>query len=405
MNTRTGLRLALFGDYHPNVERVAPATTGLSILISRHPGTRALRLYVPVGSTEPSGLETSVARLVPCWRVDDAPTLIRTLVKMWIARHELDLYLFNMFVTSFGRKRVVNGIGLLLPVFVRLSTGRPVWVYMHNFAETQDISKLGYHPGRVTSNVVKALERMLLSLTEVIVPLRSQQERVASAFGITPRQRFLPHIDAIVPILLSEGAVHTDRRDGTELIEILLFGSWGPQKDLESALYSLFALVQKGLKIHVVLAGGVNPSFPEYRAKVESILSRFPEGCVTFYRNASFQDVPQESVPSLFNGVDVLLLPYNAAGGYSSIMNIGAALGACVICYPDPQLEETAQELRANVTFVPRGDVDALENALLRLKRSNGTPKERVPTTDAVDAAKTGVANLLRLIQQNQHGK
>src|SRR5208282_6911549 len=75
--------------------------------------------------------------------------------------------------------------------------------------------------------------------------------------------------------------------------------------------------------------------------------------------------VPEAELLGVVVSHDLLILPYNATGGYSGAMSVGTYCGAGVIAYDLPQLRETAVELGVRPSFVMKNDVDAIVNEIL----------------------------------------
>src|SRR4029077_9700216 len=86
-------------------------------------------------------------------------------------------------------------------------------------------------------------------------------------------------------------------------VRVLLFGAWGPQKDLSGAVGVLQRLRADGLPMRVTVAGGSNPNFPEFETELARLKAAAPPPDFRFLGH-----VADEMVPELFEGHDVLLL-------------------------------------------------------------------------------------------------
>jgi glycosyltransferase involved in cell wall biosynthesis len=354
------MAVGFFGSFYPSVQRAANSSTGIVLGLSRSPRIETVYAFVPAGSKIPEFLEEDKIRLVRCWSHDAPLSLIRAAIKMIQMRRWISAYLFNTYVTAFGRSKIANGLGLLVPVLVGLLTSRRVVVYMHNFVETQDVPRLGYRQTKFALLAARILEILLLFSTRVIVPLQSQkmalEEVTKSEVGVA----FVPHLESFLSLLHSDPVEqNTDSGPREGSIRFLLFGSWGPGKDLEGILGALAELHDDGLRFRVTIAGGVNQSFPEYAAEFRLLIKRY--GRMDLGLPGV---VPDESLETLFRDHDVLILPYKAAGGYSGAMNAAAATGIRVLAYDLPQLRETANVLRLSPDFVNGMDKGTLVSTL-----------------------------------------
>ncbi len=314
---------------------------------------------------------------MPLWSHDDPLTLIKALLVMLRATRRIDVFVFNLAITSMGNSRLANGIGILLPSILRRLSGKPVLVYMHNFLETQDARRLGYNPGLLSRASARFLEEALLRFTRVIVPLQSQRNAIEDAFGIRVESLVFPYIEVVLAALaLNTSTSIQTLPETTTGVRVLLFGSWGPQKDLEGALKSLHELTKIDPRLTVTIAGAASEHFKGFEQ--ELVRLRFSYGGPRFTWVGS---IPEEEVLPFMLKHDLLLLPYNATGGYSGAMNCAALAGTHIIAYDLPQLRESARELGASAVFIRPGDTEALKNAIdavIRVSIANPIDKHEV---------------------------
>jgi glycosyltransferase involved in cell wall biosynthesis len=374
-----GRRIIFFGTFYPTPHRAGNSSTGIVTVLSRSTLVERITAFVPRGSAVPPAADPSRLDLRPTWSHDDLRSLFRTLLRMLRSAKHADLYLFNIYVTSFGRKPVVNAFGLLMPVLLAQGTRKPVRVYMHNFLETQDVEQLGYRPAPWVRRVVRWLERRLVGHTSVVVSLGSQAAVVEREVGGHVQSFILPYIETMPSIYarLGSGAslAPTSLAVGAP-VRVLLFGVWGPQKDLGGALELLRKVQGSGEDIQVTVAGGANPSFPEYAAEIDKFESAMPKESFRFLGWVSEDDVLGLTLEH-----DLLFLPYRATGGYSGAMNCGALTDLPVVAYDLPQLREFAQELGVHPAFIDPTRADQLAEAIRRAAR---TRTERTHLTRAI---------------------
>jgi len=351
------MRVALVGTFYPQPTRLGSATTGLADLLSRHPdvshvtvfGQRGARLHPRIDPARVSVLET--------WTTEDVGS-IGCLGKEILRRsHSIDHVLFNSYLTGFGRSNLANGAGILLPALLRLSGRTAISVYLHNFVEAQNLSNLGYAGHTFGEASARALERLLMLTTDLIAPLESQSKAVGECGGGTVRNVFVPYLEA-----LPDGRMHigaSQQPDNELPIRILLFGAWGPQKDLSTVLECIRMLLDSGRRLSVTIAGAQNPQFQSDPQLLEAIRFGRSHPVVSVVA-----DVPFESVPELFEGTDILLMPYRATGGYSGVMNVASFFGVPVIASDLEGLRETALLSGAQVEYVQMSNMSELHGAI-----------------------------------------
>ncbi len=363
-------RVGFFAAFYPMTSRAGGGATGLALLLSRSPNVERLVVFAPTEARPPPAADGRL-ELVRVWVPDDAASLWRALKRMTRESPKLDGYLFSIYVASFGKGPAVNALGLMLPVLVRGLTRKPVLVIMHNFVETQDLQALGYRQSPAALRIASFLERVVIRRTLTIVGLESQKRIVESTVGGPVTFVPMVYMDAVNSWLSAETPGGSAPAPGGPL-RVLLFGSWGPQKDLD-VFATLKSLFDAGAPIRVTVAGVANPNFPEYLARLEDWRRELPPEGFEFVGH-----VEEGKVRSLFESQDVLVLPYLASGGFSGVMNFAAMYECPVVAYEQPQLRECARTLGAAIEFVPRGDVPAMRAALERVRSPPpGTPPRR----------------------------
>lgn len=350
---RRGLKIAFFGTLPPLTERLASTSSGMLVLLSNSNRIDSIDFYGQVGAKIPDAASDDKIDLKETWRIDSPISLIRTMVRL-VRSTRTDTFFFNLYLTMFGRRRLSNVIGLLMPIVVSKLTKKRVVVYMHNFIETEDAHKLGYKANFFSVAGVSLLEKMLIRNTIMIVPRPSQKEILEMKYHGAITSLIIPYVEGISSIIHEEES----RKRLSILrnkVNVLLFGRWGPQKDLESGLHILSDLIDAGCNIHVTVAGSVNSNFPEYERILLKAMNAIPKQHLDYVG-----DVPEESVPRLFYNSDILFLPYVASGGYSAVMNLGALYGLRVVAYDIEQLRENDGIIGARTLFINPSEQSAV---------------------------------------------
>ncbi len=355
-----GWVVGLFGTFFPEYNFAGNSSTGIALGLADLPGIDRVEVFCPTGSKLPPGSDPRRIRLHKCWALNDPGSLLVALRRLARDSTSLDALLFNMYVTSFGRNRWGNALGLLLPSLAARLTGLRVTAYMHNFVETQRIEDLGYEVSPIVRDGVSRLERRLVRSVQVVVPLPSQRRVVEGAFGRPVRQCFLPYVDGLAALRSVTGRALPEPPERGSGARVLLFGTWGPQKDLEGIARSLRSIAATGVVRSVTVAGGINLHHPSSGDAVEGALRQMAGLPV---RRAD--RIGEEEMVPLFLEHDVLILPYRTTGGYSGTLNAAAYTGIPVISYDLPQIREQAQLLDYPVRFVPEDSMTDLQAAIL----------------------------------------
>ncbi|HTT25719.1 MAG TPA: glycosyltransferase [Thermoplasmata archaeon] len=387
------LRIGLFGAFHPMSDRAGGSSTGMAVLFEGSARVAHVTVFGTAGSTAPEHLALPHLTVLPIWSPDRPRTLLKALRAMTRRAGELDGYVFNIYPTSFGRFPPANGLGMLLPVFVAKLTRRPVVVFMHNFVESQDLTRLGYEVSPLAVRAAMWLEARVARSTIVVTGLPSVAEAARTALRAPVRLVPFRFVDSVAGLLAE--VPHPTSASGPpsaeDPLKILLFGSWGPQKDLEGALALLRPWIEGGANATVTVAGAANPNFPPYIALLERLARELPKDGFRFIGR-----VEDTRLAEVFRGHDVLLLPYHATGGYSGVMNLGAAFGIQVVAYDHAQLREFAGQLGIDAQFVPPNDGEAVRRALLEAGRRR-TRRSR-DTEGRLAIARAGTEAILDLL-------
>jgi glycosyltransferase involved in cell wall biosynthesis len=355
-------RLTFFGSYYPEFRRVGTVSTGLVGLLAGSPKVDSIRVFAQVGAGKPRNLDSKVS-VTGSWKLDDPLSLIRTFLLLLKVRDSTDSYLLNTYPTAFGVGRIANALGLMIGPMLGFTTGKAVMVYMHNFAESQDLTSLGYSPSRVERIAIWAIEWAILRLTITVVPLVGQADIVESKFGIRPVVHPLIYLEGVASydLLSVEERRNLPSRKG-EKRDILLIGNWGPQKDLESISEVIKRIQDDKNSVTVTIAGPVHERFPDYIAALDDLRNVDESKLILFVG-----EVREEQIAQLVLRHRLIVLPYRASGGYSGVLNLAAFFDVPAVCADLPQLREQADNLSARVAFTPVGDVDQLVRSIKRL--------------------------------------
>ena len=356
------LKVCIFGNYYPHFERSATITSALSFLLDSLSKCTSITVYGNRDSSLPPVFKSGRVLLKNSWSPDDIVSLIKVSFRM-ILDDRYDMYIFNIYLTCFGRKRISNLFGLLMPIAIRWITGKRVLTYMHNFLETQEIERLGYSASRLTRIVVKMVEKALALSTQLVTTLPSMASKMESVLGRKVGVVLIPYADAAIPYVISKGK-KLDLLDMNRTVpNILLFGTWGPQKDIKRILTMLNEMIAEHSTFNVIVAGSINKNFPSYRYTIENCIPRFNNQRFKF-----IWDPSESEISSIFMMSDAIILPYNATGGASGVLQLAAFYSLNILAYEAQQLRELSELIDEPVNFFSPDDSKGIKNHILTLK-------------------------------------
>lgn len=308
-------------------------------------------------------------------------------------RNKYDLIFINSMPTSQGRSSLSNFLFLIIPLYARFFLQVKTVVLYHNSTFLNEVDKLGYSSiaDRFRLLALKALEKILFKNSNFMVLLKCYAERIkqsipdANIFQIN-----LPFLGGFASLYLN-GILGLDfiRPDPPHkgMIRILLFGSWGPQKDLEKALEAISDLKKSGLNFTTTLAGGVNSHFPEYERVFKKIILRH-KGIITTLH----QYVDSKEIHSLFLNSDLIILPYVTPGGFSSVLAISKLYNLHVIVPKFTEFIEQGENYD-KITYVPISyTVEDLRDAIRHVKIGN---QQKIMASEAFNQMVEEINNLI----------
>ncbi len=297
----------------------------------------------------PAASEVVTTRQV--WARDDLRAAAR-LVRAILAERP-DLVWFNLGFGVFGSSRAVNFLGLALPMLTRRA-GIPTVVTLHEIFEAAhaQLYALGARNGPVTTWGARTATQMLLQADAVCVTLKRYLNELQTRYGAR-NVSHVPHGAFAPPELLPYPSQLSPR-------EILYFGHFAPFKGLP-VLVKAFELLKR---VHpdamLTLAGSDHLRFPGYLATL-----RAPVNGASGIRWLGPQ--PEAELRELFARARVVVMPYTAITGASSVLHRAAAFGRPVVASDLPDLRAVAEEENLLIEYAPPNDAAALATVLARL--------------------------------------
>jgi hypothetical protein len=140
---------------------------------------------------------------------------------------------------------------------------------------------------------------------------------------------------------------------------ILLHGSWGPQKNIELGMATLYKIRRDGISFNLIITGGINNHFPEYEEHFRNILDQYN------FANCYKGSVSEKEIFNLFTNSNLLLLPYNTPGGHSAVLEQAMFFEIPTVAIDFQEYREQAKGIK-NITLVkPENFPKAVRDCLL----------------------------------------
>ncbi|MEM3828939.1 MAG: hypothetical protein QXP36_06980, partial [Conexivisphaerales archaeon] len=251
-----------------------------------------------------------------------------------------DRVVVNSMPTSQGNKNIANLLFLFMPIIWARIYKINVSVLYHNSPYLNDIRKLGYSNAvdAFRSSFIKIVERRMFSSLHVFFLLRQYAERIKKKMPNAKVGWLRPGGITGFTTLYLNNALNSEilvRKTNREIPVVLIYGSWGPQKDIATALEAV--KMTKGVfRYRLVVAGDVNLHFPTYTKKFESDLDNYKE-----FIDERVGYVDESELYSIFINTDIIILPYNSPGGFSGVMSISMLFGLYIVV---PEFDEYKEQ-------------------------------------------------------------
>ena len=324
--------------------------------------------------------------------------LVRTYLSLIykLLKNKYDKIFFNSMPTSQGSKTVTNFVYLLAPTIINLLSNANVIVLYHNTPFVSNYRSLGYHGflNKFKASAVKVVESMMFLNCKVFFLLdlyaKIIKQKIPKARVFSTR---IKGINSIPSLFLNNSLFLKDlniKRDNVVPV-ILLYGSWGPQKDLLSALQAVKYLHNTDFKFKLLLAGSNNEHFTEYNHRLQEILETYGE-----YIDHNMGYVDESDLMKLFLSSDIIILPYRESGGYSGVLSNAMLFNLHIIIPKFPEYLEQSGDYHL-IKFVSRDFSSEDIYAELTLILSNFTRVENISieTKALINELTNSIKNML----------
>ena len=281
-----------------------------------------------------------------CWQPDSLKA--RQIILSRVNQLHPDLIWFNLGASIFGKSPLSNLSGLLTP----MSASRffPTVVTLHELVELADLRTLNA-PGGVLAPLGARLLTRIATQADMICLTMQHYTEWLSARGVDC---------AHIPI----GAYHEpELLDEAESRELLFFTTLAPYKGLELLIEAFTRLREEVPGLRLTIAGTAHTRFPNY---ADELKHRFSEAHGIHWVG----QVSEDQVKDLFRRAQIVVLPYAASTGSSSVLYQAATWGRAVVASDLSEIRKLTLENHLRVQFFENNNVESLCNSLRLLIHS-----------------------------------
>ena len=267
-----------------------------------------------------------------------------------VKRLSPDLVWFNLGASIFGRSPWVNVSGLLSPMLTR-QMGIPTVVTLHELVELTDLHALDAPGGPLAPLGARLLTTIATQADMTCLTMRHYADR------LTARGLDCSHI--------AIGAYHQpELLEESETQELLFFTTLAPFKGLELLLEAFQRLCADYPKLQLTIAGAEHTRFPNYASELKSRSNGT--------NNLQWLgQVSEDNVMDLFRRAQIVVLPYTASTGSSSVLYQAATWGRSIVASNLSETQKLASENNLKVEFFKNGKVDSLCDSIRALLDSH----------------------------------
>jgi glycosyltransferase involved in cell wall biosynthesis len=281
-----------------------------------------------------------------CWQPDSLSARQAILSRM--KKLNPDLIWFNLGASIFGKSPLSNVSGLLTP----MSASRifPTVVTLHELVELADLRALNA-PGGVLAPLGARLLTRIATQADVICLTMQHYASWLSARGLDC---------AHIPI----GAYHEpELLEETESCELLFFTTLAPYKGLELLVEAFTRLRAEIPNLRLTIAGTSHTRFPNY---ADDLRKRFSQAEGVRWLG----QVSEDEVKDLFQHTRIVILPYAASTGSSSVLYQAATWGRAVVASDLSEIRKLALENNLQLQFFETNHLESLCDSIRQLLNS-----------------------------------
>lgn len=336
------MKIAYIGDFINHGSSLKTPGTSLIILLSRMENVASIDVYCPKLNKITEKFQTPEnVKIINFYMYNHPLSIMKLLHIPW---NNYDFVIFNMLPTGYGTSSISNAIALLIPlILTKVLRMNNIRIIYHNSVFTNDVKALGYNSifNRIRAYLLGKVEKTLFKNVKTFVILNLYKERIDKAIGKNLVQMMdTRYLDAITTVYMNNVInERTYNIVNSKIPIVLLHGFWGPQKNIELALYSLSQLRKNGIKFKLIISGGINSHFLDYENKFKEYLDLYSD-VIDEYLGL----LKEKDIMGIFLQADLAILPYNTPGGHSGVLDQTMFFDVPTIAFDFPEYREQARE-------------------------------------------------------------
>lgn len=281
------------------------------------------------------------------WRFDDLTTVLRLVRE--IRANDPDAVWFNLGMSIWGNGRANNFLGLLTPLLTKKLGYRTI-VTLHALVDSVDLRQLHMPAGPLERVGGKLATRALLGADYLCVTTRSNERILRTRYGAR-NVVWLPLPAYFTPSRPSEPNGHHS---------VLMFTTHASYKGLDLLLAAFDRLYQEHPETCLNIAGADHPRFKGYLRSMQERYAGHPGiNWLGIIADNDFQDT--------FTNSNVVVLPYQATTGSSSVLHQACALGVPVIASDLAEIRDVVHDEGLRVEFFDHTSEQNLYDILKRI--------------------------------------
>jgi glycosyltransferase involved in cell wall biosynthesis len=333
------MKLAIVTPFPPDITGIGQYAYHVSRAL--YQSGQFSQIHVLAGSRTPPDANSNslIPGLEYVWKPDQIG-IGRAIISS-LDRVKPDLVWINIGASVFGRSPLANLIGYMSLLHIQQS-GRPTIVTMHELLELADLKTLKAPGGQLTRAGGRLLTRLATHCDVICLTMHHYTSWLSNRYPEITCVH-IPMGAYFVPELLGAPGQQ----------ELLFFSTLAPYKGLDVLLSAYTALLSKHPELRLTIAGSEHPRFPGYSDSLRRQYSSYPG--VSW-----LGQVPEDGLRSMFARAQIVILPYLASTGSSSVLHQAAAWGRPLVVSDIPETRIAVEESGLDVDFFTNRDPASL---------------------------------------------
>jgi glycosyltransferase involved in cell wall biosynthesis len=334
------MHLAIVSPFPPSITGIGQY--GYHVTRSLANSKRFSRITILAGSGQPGQRPNHLGRaeIDYCWQPDSLrarPAILSRLKQL-----RPDLIWFNLGASIFGKSPLSNLSGLF--TLMLAARTHPTVATLHELVELADLRTLNA-PGGILAPWGAHLLTRIATQADVICLTMQHYANWLTARGT--ECMYIPIGAYHEPELLPESGSR----------ELLFFTTLAPYKGLELLLEAFTQLRRAFSQLRLTIAGTAHVRFPHYGQDLRAQFNG-TQGV------RWLGQVAEDDVKELFRRSELVILPYAASTGSSSVLYQAATWGRPIVASNLPEIQKLSLESDLRVQFFETNNVESLCQAI-----------------------------------------